>query len=198
MTYEEIESLLKKAGKNSTIERLRIAVGEEAKEITKMGDALRLDQAREYYAESIHEWLTGNAGLEPDPEQVLAHGARYMTSWAFAEIIRPIYARDILGDDDDEDDDDEPVGVPDSIVLRMCDANSQMGMALVEMIREARSTAAAAAALAALDRIREGLDAAEVDRMNELGNRKLESWERVEALLVELKELRRCRTEEQK
>jgi len=184
MTYEEIESLLKEHGQHRIIERLRVAVGEEAGEITKEGDQLRLAQAREYYAEDISEWLTGNKGLEPDPRTLLDHRSRYVESWAFAEIIRPFYAPD---DPEEEEPEEMPIG--DQVLLRICDANSQLGLALVGSSQRIEVLSKAASATLIVDRIKEALDSAGAPVYNELGNRKLEVWERVEAILVKLKEM---------
>lgn len=184
MTYKEIEAILKRFGRNSTIERLRVAVGEEADELTGEGvkaqPARRNELAREYYAESITKWI--EEGGSPDPHTLLEHRARYVTSWAFAEIIAKLQG----GESEVEE---EEVGVGDEILLRICDANSQLGLQLVQLIRRVEEMSAAAIASVTVERIREALDAAGVSGLNELGNRKLDTWERVEALLVENRRL---------
>jgi len=193
MTYEEIEALLKGGACHSTIERLRVAVGEEAEDLAKGNTGFCQDpqycaeRAREYYAESITQWL--DSGDSPDPETLLGMRARYVNSWAFAAILRRL----------NHDDDDREIEVTDQAIMNICEANGQLGIKLVEMMERIDLMRPGIEALAALKRIREALDAVGGVTLNDLGNRKLEVWERVEVLLAEVQELRGhvCRCEEQ-
>lgn len=191
MTYEEIEDLFKKHGQNSKIERLRVAVGEEATELRELATLPELSDsslysmetrnkmAREYYAEDITKWL--NSGGSPDPEELLGRRSRYVNSWAFAQMIR--------GPEHEENDEEETVSVEDAVLLRICDANSRLGLAFVEMVDRWHDNQGRAEDSMAVNRIQEALDAADVPRFHKLGRRKLGVWERVESALVKLREL---------
>lgn len=178
MKYDEIEMALKAAGKNSVIERLRVAVGEESDELAAhgelLGHALVDDVARERYAASITEWLEGG---KLDPETLLGRRARYPNSWAFAEIIRPIYAPDIP-----EEDRDYEVG--EEVLLRMCEANAQLASELVNLIDQVKDLSGHVADNVAVQHIKVALTAARVPELNEHG-RQLYVWERIENVLVD-------------
>lgn len=203
MTYEEIESLLREHKLNSTIEQLRIAVGEEANDLAKHATGFGKDptqtmlSAREYYAEDISGWLDGNKGLALDPEVLLGQRARYTRGWAFAEIIRPLYAPDEKEDSNEPDWEDV-----DHLIARLCLANTELGIrfaSLAELFEKAMGYRADAKAadshMRTLETIMEVMEAHGTPRLTTLGNRDLNVLERVEALVAEWVELRQCVSE---
>jgi hypothetical protein len=186
MKYNEIEEVLKNHGQNSAVEQLRAAVGDEALELTKgirgdLDEATAVEQAREFFAEDINRWMTD--GGDPDPQSLIGMRARYAKSWAFAQIIHNLLVADA-------DEIEVPAVDPDTLV-RICLANAELGTKLVEMIGSSQEAAHSAQMANAIETISKLLDAAKAPTLAAPhGHRKLAIWERLEAVMEELEEMR--------
>ena len=185
MTYEEIERALKKLGRASTIQSLRAAVGEEGlalhQGIMQLKEDEGVEKAREFYAEDITKFLDGE--MELDPEALIGMRDRYAKAWAFAEIIG-------RSQDEDEDEDEWTEASVDVMVTKLCLANTELSVKMADMVDQFMKARATVDLTDTVRAIMASLDSVKAPSMTELGNRDLNVLERVEAVLVEWKELR--------
>lgn len=188
MTYEEIEEALARVGKKSMISQLRQCVGKEAVALERSSPPLDSEQAvaaaKGYFAKDVSDWLKGDGELKPD--DILNHRSRYAESWAIASILRE--------DDEPLENEDEEVvelGAFDQALLKICNANADIGLRLVEVserIKQVRDLELQVENMASTLRdISSAMDQAGVPVYSEL-KRTLSIHERLEILILASRE----------